>query len=413
MGSNPATPTNPLRKAPIPNPNHRLLGLGACTLLAAWLAAVPVSAADWIAAWSASPSGIDTSKSFVGQTFRQRVHLDGGGRAIRLRLGNALSGERLILGAVRVATPAAVPGATEPGSDLQVTFAGRPIVAIPPYATILSDPLPHRVDSGSDLIVSLFVAASKAPTKHDLGSDLAFVAPGDQTRTSVMQEATTTDTRVVLSGIDVEGEPGAGTIVALGDSITDGFRSTQGLDRRWPDVLARRLKATPGLATLGVANAGIAGNQLLRDGVGPNALSRLPRDVLALPGLRFICLLEGINDIGAGAKSSDPASRVTAADLIAGYQQIVAQAHEHGAKVLIGTLTPFSGSGVAEKVREAVNAWIRAKDGFDGVLDFDAALHDPGKPSQMLASFDSGDHLHPNDAGYAAMADVIDLDLFK
>ena len=394
---------------------HILRVLGSTVL--AWLALAPAAQADWIGAWGASPSGVDATESFVGETFRQTVHLNGGGDAIRLRLGNALGGSPLILGGVTVAAPAASgpdgAGQRKIGPASAITFAGRQVVTIPPYATILSDPLPLRVAIGSDLVVSLYVASSKAPTKHDLGSAIAYVAPGDQTRATVLAEATTRDTRIVLSGIDVEGEVGAGTIVALGDSITDGFRSSPDLDRRWPDVLARRLKAAPGLGTLGVVNAGISGNRLLRDRAGPNALARLPRDVLALPGLRFICLLEGVNDIIAGAAATDPAETVTAADIVGGYLQAVAQAHEHGAKVYIATLTPFSGAGVTESIREAVNAWLRTRDGFDGVLDFDVALRDPGKPTQMRARFDSGDHLHPNDAGYAAMADAIDLGLFR
>ena len=389
--------------------------LGAAVL--AWLASAPAARAGWIGAWGASPSGVDAAESFVGETFRQTVHLNGGGDAIRLRLGNALGDTALVLGGVTVAAPAASgpdeTGQPKIGPATAVTFAGRQGVTVPAHATILSDPLPRRVAIGSDLVVSLYVAASKAPTEHALGSATAYVAPGDQTRAAVLAEATTRGTRIVLSGVDVEGEAGAGTIVALGDSITDGFRSSPDLDRRWPDVLARRLKAAPGGAALGVVNAGISGNRLLRDKAGPNALARLPSDVLALPGLRFVCLLEGVNDIIAGAAATDPAETVTAADIIGGYLQVIAQAHEHGAKVYIGTLTPFSGAGVTESIRQAVNAWIRRKDGFDGVLDFDVALRDPGKPTQMLARFDSGDHLHPNDAGYAAMADAIDLGLFE
>jgi len=391
--------------------------------IAAWLTAElawsPGSrAADWIGAWGASPSGTTKTESFVGETVRQIIHLNGGGRAVRLRLGNALSGDRLILGGVRIARPGTAPGTIAPETDQPVTVAGRPIIAVPPYATVLSDPVRLPVDSGTDLSVSLFVAASRGPTTHELGSDTALVAPGDQTRSVSLDGATTRDTRIVLSGVDVEtvaaaGTPPAGTIVALGDSITDGLRSTTDLDRRWPDVLAHRLRIAPGLGSLGVVNAGISGNRLLRDTNGPNGLSRLPRDVLALPSLRVICVLEGINDIGGGATSSDPALRVTAADIVAAYGQIIAQGHERGAKVLIGTLTPFSGAGIAEQVRSQVNAWIRAKDGFEGVLDFDAAIRDPRKPTQLLARYDSGDHIHPNDDGYAAMADAVDLDLLR
>ena len=307
--------------------------LGSMLFVWAGLAMAPAARADWVGAWGASPSGADSTERFVGETFRQTVHLNGGGDAIRLRLGNALGNSALILGGVTVAAPAAggpaEAGQRGIGPADAVTFAGRSVVTIPPYATIVSDPLPRRVASGADLVVSLLVASSKAPSEHELGSTTAYVAPGDQASAVVLHDATTRDIRIVLSGIDVEGKPGAGTIVALGDSITDGFRSTPDLDRRWPDLLARRLKAAPSLGAFGIVNAGISGNRLLRDGAGPSALSRLPRDVLALPGLRFVCLLEGINDIAAGALATEPADKVTAADIVGGYLQVVAQAHEH------------------------------------------------------------------------------------
>ena len=374
-----------------------------------------VSADVWMGAWGSSPSYV-AQESYSGQTLRQSVHLTGGGHAFRLRLSNAFGDEPLVIGAAGFGLPAPAGGNLAPGSARPVTFGGARAIVIPPHATIVSDAIAETVASGGDLSVSLFIDGGSRPSAHALALNPGFAAPGDQTRAEALAGSTPLEPRLVLTGIDVASPAGGGTIVALGDSITDGFRSTPGLDRRWTDVLARRLATTPDLAALGIVNAGISGNRVLgnsHDASGPNALARLPGDVLALPGLRFVCLLEGINDIGRGASASDPAQKITAAALIAGYKQVIAQAHEHGAKTLIGTLTPFSGRGAPEAVRLEVNAWVRAKDGFDGVLDFDAALRDPRQPSQFLARYDSGDHLHPNDAGYAAMADAVDLALFR
>ncbi|MBE7219430.1 MAG: SGNH/GDSL hydrolase family protein [Caulobacteraceae bacterium] len=376
------------------------------------------AAESWIGIWGSDPV-VATPDGYAGKTVRQTIHLTGGGQSVRLRLSNAFGDENLVVGAAAVARPALGDGTIVPGSAAPVTFGGARAIVVAPHATILSDPVARSVASGEDLSVSLYLAGGARPSAHPLALDPGFAAPGDQTAAAALTGATPLRVQLVVSGVDAAGAAAGaagGTIVALGDSITDGFRSTPGLDRRWTDVLARRLAATQDLAGFGVVDAGISGNRLLGDGQatsGPNALSRLPRDVLALPGLRFVCLLEGINDILAGAAARDGARRITAAHLIAGYKQVIDQVHEHGAKVLIGTLTPASARGYTEAVRQETNAWIRAGRGFDGVLDFDAALRDPSQPSQFLARYDSGDHLHPNDDGYAAMADAVNLSLFR
>lgn len=412
MGSNPATPTSRFLRE---RAARRLVRLSVAVPLLLGACDTARATESWIGIWGSDPV-VAASNGFAGKTVRQTIHLTGGGGSVRLRLSNAFGDETLVVGAAAIARPAPGVGAIVPGSAAPVTFGGAHAIAVAPHTTVLSDPVARMVASGEDLSVSLYLAGGARPSAHPLALDPGSAAPGDQTTAAALAGATPLHMQLVVSGVDATGAAGGGTIVALGDSITDGFRSTPGLDRRWTDVLARRLAATPDLAGLGIVNAGISGNRLIGDGQptsGPNALSRLPRDVLALPGLRVVCLLEGINDILAGAAARNAARRITAADLIAGYKQVIAQVHEHGARVLIGTLTPASAHGPAEAVRQEANAWIRAGRGFDGVLDFDAALRDPGQPSQFLARYDSGDHLHPNDAGYAAMADAVDLGLFR
>jgi lysophospholipase L1-like esterase len=221
-----------------------------------------------------------------------------------------------------------------------------------------------------------------------------------------------------ISAVNVEAAAGTEAIVALGDSITDGLNSTANADRSWPAQLAARLQANPATAHLAVVNAGISGNRILHDHFGPNALERFDRDVLARDGVKYLVVLEGINDLGfphlPGAFGQQ---EVTAQDLIAGLRQIIDRAHAHGIKVFGGTLTPYEGamyySQEGEAKREAINHWIRASGAFDGVIDFDAAVRDPKNPKRFLPAYDSGDHLHPGDAGYKAMADAIDLKIFQ
>ena len=260
--------------------------------------------------------------------------------------------------------------------------------------------------------------ASPSPgTLHLTGQQTAYVGAGDQTAASTLAPTFTTTARFLLSGVDALQGGLAATCAAFGDSITDGYRSTVDANHRWPDYLAQRLQGSGVLSGLAVANEGISGNRVLADGYGPNALSRFDRDVLSRPGVRFVTLLEGINDIGFPSQFGPSAGPEPTADqVIAGYRQLIARAHERGVLVFGGTLTPYQGASyyasAGEAIREALNAFIRSSGEFDGVIDFDAAVRDPSNPLRFLPAYDSGDHLHPSDAGYRQMADSVDLSLF-
>ncbi len=380
------------------------------------------SAEQWIGAFGAAPDRPQPSiATFEGWTLRTTVRLSTGGSKIRLRLSNDLNDAQMILGSARVALPGSRLGSIDPATNVVATFSGVTTARLPAHAAVLSDPIALAVPAMADLVVSIYVSVSTSgPTSHVQGLATTAAARGDQTGAEMLAGAGlfTTTERIMLSGVDVLEEEG-GTIVAIGDSITDGTRSSPDANERWTDHLARRLQAYPALAHLGVVNAGISGNRLLRDLAGPSLLARLPRDAFSQPGLRYICVLIGINDISAVSRWNDPAQKTTAQELIEGYRQIIERGHEVGARVLIGTVIPFGGfpayAPATEAMRQEINAWIRHGPGndADGVLDFDDALRDPADPGRMLPAYDSGDHIHPNDAGYAAMAQSIDLEVFK
>jgi len=297
-----------------------------------------------------------------------------------------------------------------------VTFGGQAPITLPPNAAVLSDPVEVSVGALTPLAVSIDVSQGTAPTTcHLAAQQTAYIAAEGQTAAADLDSGgTPTISRHLLTGIDAY-EPGGGaTLVTLGDSITDGFQSTPDANRRWPDFLAERFQEAS-LRNIAVANEGISGNRLLSEGYGPNALSRLDRDVLSRPGVRFVTLLEGINDIGF--PDVVPGAVRTPADLIGAYRQIIACVHDNGILIFGGTLTPFQGAGYysaeGEQTRQAVNDFIRTGGEFDGVIDFDKATRDPSNPTMFLPAYDSGDHLHPSDDGYAAMADAVSLNLFR
>ncbi|TDH61433.1 SGNH/GDSL hydrolase family protein [Dankookia rubra] len=376
----------------------------------------------WVATWQGSPQTGDPllanlvppPPSYADQTLREIVHVSLGGPQLRLRLTNSYGAQTLVVGAVHVARAAEGSG-IRPGTDRPVTFAGQPGASIPPGAVLVSDPVDLAVPALSDLAVSLYVPQDTGPaTQHTLGVQTSYVTAGDATGAeSFPPDAATILTRPFLSNVEVLGTPQSYAVVTLGDSITDGYNSTVDANARWPDQLARRLRAQYG-NRVAVSNAGISGNRVLHDAIGPNALARFDRDVLVQAGARFVTVLEGINDIGFSVALA-PAEAVTAEQIIAGYRQLIARAHDQGLTIYGCTLTPFQGAGyyseAGEAKRQAVNAFIRGG-GFDGVIDFDKAVRDPQNPAMLLAAYDSGDHLHPSDAGYAAMAAAIDLSLF-
>ncbi|MGW7755701.1 SGNH/GDSL hydrolase family protein [Streptomyces violaceusniger] len=402
---------------------HVLRGLLAASVLAllplqgpAWAAAshpAPASAPGhgWTGTWEAAASG--TVPALPGQSIRNVVHTSVGGHAVRVRVTNRLGTAPLQLTSVTVAlqeSGAPKSAGARAGTMRTATFRHTASVTVPAGEDAVSDPVPLRVAPDANLLVTLYTPADSGPaTYHHSALQTSFLAPdGDHTaEESGAAYTATTSSWYYVTGVDVLGAPAAGSVVALGDSITDGSGSTSSANRRWPDRLAARLRALPPQRRLGVLNAGIAGNRVLLDGTGPSALSRLDADVFSRSGVRAVVLMEGINDIKGNPNQTDPAAFEDA------YRRIVERAHARGIRVIGGTITPFGGNGnyteAREAVRQSVNGFIRDGGLFDGVADFDAAVRDPAAPDRSLPAYDSGDHLHFNDAGLQAMADAIDL----
>ncbi len=355
----------------------------------------------------------NTENGYPNFSIRNVVHTSVGGGTVRVRLSNAFGTKPLQLGQVTVAvavepnSPRAVPGTVR-----TLKFGGSQTITVPPGAEVLTDAAVLRVPEDSDLLVTTYVPTPSGPvTYHPAALQTSFF---NRTGNFTTDESGTpynerTNVWHYVSGVDVQGSTATASVVTLGDSITDGVGSTAGANRRWPDVLADRLKASK--RRLGVLNAGISGNRLLLDGTdfGRNALARLDEDVLSLGGVRTLIVLEGINDIQQTPHQTDPEQIINA------YKQIIAQAKARGIRVIGGTITPFKGWRVwnetLEATRQAVNTFIRAGGAFDGVIDFDAAIRDTQDPLRMKPEFDTGDHLHPNDAGLRAMGEAVPLAL--
>jgi lysophospholipase L1-like esterase len=372
-----------------------------------------------IGTWAASPVPAPAgSAGKVDETLREIVHVSvGGGQSMHVTLSNEFGVEPLTIGAATVALRTSDDGIEVP---VALTFGGNPGVVIPPGKLVESDEVKFAFPPMSDLAVSLFIPAQTLTTvtQHGFANTTNYDAPGNQVNAKSLVDAKKNASWRYLKGVEIGTATGA-DIVCLGDSITDGSKSTKDANLRWPDLLAARLLANSLTVNLGVLNEGIGGNRILHDVTGPSAMARFERDVLGHPYGRYLVILEGINDIGHAA-DPDPAKRydvVSADDLIAGYQYLVARAHAHGMKVIGATLTPYMGAKYAspqgEEIRTALNTWIRTTKELDGVIDFDKAARDPANPSMFLPAYDSGDDLHPNDAGMKAMADAIDLSLFS
>jgi lysophospholipase L1-like esterase len=372
--------------------------------------------------------------SFENQTIRQFVRVSAGGTKVRLRLTNEYGTAPVEIGAALVAI--ADGEALRSGTERVVTFAGKPSAVIPAGAPLLSDPIDLAIADLDSLSISLyFPSATGACTCHSTGMQNAYVSAAGNFTTGTFTAAQTIQARAFLSGVEVLRE-GAGVIVVLGDSISDGVGSTAGANRRWPDLLAERLAARVAFSrgafrraptAFGVVNHGISGNRVLGDGAGESALARFDRDVLSVPGATHVIVFEGVNDLGfAYGRFEGPMAQVrtlmpqgmpaTQDNMIAGYRQLIARAQARGLKVYGATIAPYQGamyfSAEGEAVRQAVNTWIRESGEFDAVLDFDAVLRDPAMPAQMKEGLHSGDFLHGSDAGYKAVADSIDLGLF-
>jgi lysophospholipase L1-like esterase len=417
------------RPTPANRPRRGMLLGGVALAIALALPGQHVRAQDWTTerwtgTWGAAPAGPPPAaglQTFTDQTLRLIVHTSIGGNRVRIRVSNEFGTAPLRIGAAHIAVRGAGSDIA-PGSDRVLTFSGNPTITIPAGAPVLSDPVELNVPALGDLAISLYLPGTvEATTIHNIASQTNYVSlAGDFTGAATLPVQRTVTFWPFLTEVDVDSAGPA--IVALGDSITDGTRSTIDTNNRWPDWLARRLQTVrdPVLGIngrLGVVNRGISSNRLLSDPAnllgGRSILERFDRDVLATAGVRYMTLMIGINDIG----NSPATSPIPAADLIAGYRQVIARAHAKGIAIFGATLTPFEGAGYyspeKEVVRAAVNNWIRSSDEFDGVIDFDLATRDPAHPTRFLPAYDSGDHLHPNDLGYQAMGNAVPLTLFR
>ena len=357
------------------------------------------------------------------------MRISAGGDRVRIRFTNEYGAKPLVIGAARVGLVDAN-GGRAADSGKPVLFGGQTSVTIPAGSPFLSDPVDLPAKALSSLAVSIYLPeGTGACTCHAVGLQTAQISEaGDFTGKAFTPKATM-QSRAFISGIEVESKAPAKAIVVLGDSISDGVGSTPDKNRRWPDLLAERLAARGGRAGWGVVNMGISGNRVLSDGAGVSALARLDRDVLSVTGVEYVVVFEGVNDLGVAygkfegpfaerfkeMQASQP--KATAESMIAGYRQIIHRAHAQGVKVIGATIAPYGGAMYyqpeGEAVRTAINQWIRKGGEFDAVFDFDAALRDSAKPSEMAAGLHSGDHLHGSDAGYEAMARSIDLAIFK
>ena len=415
---------------------NRTLNFLAIFALAALAARTPAERAPrsvtspqvWVASWGTSqqvpePQNALSADQMRDLTLRQIVHLSVGGDALRVHLSNAFGTEALHFTSVHVAL-SLLPSssAIDESTDRPLTFAGGTDVVVPPGAEFVSDPLELAVAPLSNLAVTFHLEREPArETGHPGSRATSYWVQGDFVSAGNLPDAKQIEHWYQLAEIDVRSGPGAGSIVALGDSITDGHGATTNGNNRWTDVLAGRLQAARQSRDIGVSNQGIGGNHLLTDGLGPNALARFDRDVLAPAGVRWVIVFEGVNDLGALAQHADASHAEHAAlvqRLIAAYQQMIARAHAHGLRIYGATITPYVGSSYyhpgpeSEADRQAVNQWIRAAGHFDAVIDFDEVVRDPQHPDQLLPAFDSSDHLHPSAEGYKAMGDAVRLDLF-
>lgn len=383
----------------------------------------------WVASWGASqqipePQNAMPTDDLRDATVRQIFHLSVGGVMVRVHVSNAFGTEALHFTSVHIARPvSASSSAIDPATDQALTFAGSDDVTVPPGAEFVSDALNYPVAALSNLSVTFHLNGPPATqTGHPGSRATSYFVHGDSVAAPNLPDAKHVDHWYQVSEIDVLASSGAASIVALGDSITDGHAATTNGNDRWPDVLAQRLQASPTTRNIGVSNQGIGGNHMLTDGLGQNALARFDRDVLAPAGVRWVILFEGVNDLGGLARNGEVTPQEHAAlvkRVLSAYEQVILRAHAHGLRVFGATITPDVGSDyyhpgpLSEADRQAVNAWIRAAGHFDAVIDFDKVVRDPQHPDRLLPTFDCGDHLHPSPAGYRAMGEAVPLSLFQ
>ncbi len=362
------------------------------------------------AAPPAAPMG-----TLVDQTARMIIRTSIGGTRVRVEFSNAFGTAPVDLGAAHIALRAQ-DSAIVPGSDRPLLFNGKPDARILVGASLLSDPVNLNVPKLSDLAISVYVPGdSGRASGHSQALHTTYISKsGDTTGAPDMTDATMTRAWYWISSVDVMAPAEAGSIVAFGDSITDGTTSTVDANKSWPTLLSERLVANKATANLSVLNLGIAGNRVLGDGAGISALARFDRDVISQPGVKYVMILEGINDMNGAARGGNaPGGAITAEDLIAGMKQMIERAHTHGIKVIGCTLTPYgNATDAVEAMRQELNKFIRTPGNFDAMVDFDKVIQDPADPRQFKAGYNNTDKLHPNDVGYKAMADSVDLSIF-
>jgi len=393
-------------------------------------------ATRWVDTWTAMPQLTEPANMppppftqdnlvFADSTLRQTVRVSVGGQTMRLRFSNAFGGAVLPISGVSVAVPAggqAGVSAVQAGSARPVTFHGKPAVDVPVGAQVVSDPIDFSLAPRTNVTVTMYLAKGQATnniTSHPGSRTASYMVPGNHIGDSDLPGAASVTHWYFLSGAEVLTRHASGGVVMLGDSLTDGRGSTPNMNNRWPDQLLDRLQSRPGTDGIAVLNQAAGGNRVLNDGLGPNALARLDRDVLAQSGVRWLIVFEGINDIGTAEAADGPQQKI-AQDLIDAYEQIITRAHAQDIRVYGATLLPFAGNslyddptGNREAARQTVNRWIRTSHEFDAVIDFDAVTRDPTDVQRLLPSVDGGDHLHLNPFGYKVLADAVPAALLR
>jgi lysophospholipase L1-like esterase len=381
-----------------------------------------VAAADqddhWVGTWGASPQlteprNLPPPPGLTSNTLRQVVQVSIGGEKSRVRFSNAFGNGPVTMTAAHIALSAGA-SAIKMETDNALTFGGKTSVTIPAGEMVISDPLDFDLAPLSDVAVTIrFDEVPNKVTGHPGSRATSYLQADASVSAGDLSTSAKTLHWYILTGIDVEAGSSSAAIVTLGDSITDGHGAENDKNNRWPDDLSRRLQADKNLANIAVLNEGIGGNGVVRGGLGPTALSRFDRDVLEQNSVRWLIVLEGVNDIGGSRGTNSPVAQ----NLIEAYQKFIDQAHAKNIRIYGGTITPFGGSFYDrpghETARQTVNNWIRTNGKFDAVIDFDEAVRDPQNPTHLLPAFDSNDHLHPSVKGYQKMADAIDLKLFE
>jgi lysophospholipase L1-like esterase len=378
-----------------------------------------VDRSPWVIAWSAAPDS--PGSPFSNKTIRQVIRTSIAGTKVRLRFSNLFGSAPITIASVHLARHESG-SAIKPKTGRPITFAGKATVVIEKGADVLSDDVAFPVTALEELAVSIYLPkAIESSTIHSTAIQTAYIARGNVAEKEIFLAGETDTSRFFLTDVEVAAKNNSRAFIVMGDSITDGVGSTEDKNSRWPDKLAERLQSGQAFKSIAVVNSGISGNRILNDGaepyLGPSGLKRFDRDVLDKPGIRWVLVFSGGNDISAARILGTPRDKVSARQIIEGMKTLIARARQKGVKIFGATLTPKGGAKwfypEGEKMRQEINNWIRTAKAFDGFVDFDQVIQDPGQPERMHPAYDSGDHVHPNDAGYKAMADAIDLAILR